>query len=33
MGFLAERSAVRMQTWQRYRTASRVQRYRSSIVS
>jgi len=33
MGFLAERAATRMQTRQRYRTASRMQRRRSSMES
>ena len=33
MGFLAERAAVRMQTRQRYRTASRMQRRRSWMES
>ena len=33
MGFLAERAATRMQTRQRYRTASRMQRRRSAMES
>ena len=33
MGFLAERAAVRAQTRQRYRTASRMQRRRSWLES
>jgi hypothetical protein len=33
VGFLAERAAVRMETRQRYRTASRMQRRRSWIES
>ena len=33
MGFLAERAGNRMQTRQRYRTASRMQRRRSAIES
>ena len=33
MGFLAERAAVRMETRQRYRTASRMQRRRSWMES
>ena len=33
MGFLANRAATRMETRQRYRTASRMQRRRSSMES